>query len=322
MLAVVMCLVAPARAASPDVTATVTEKLLEGNYSRRGADLCLGCHDETSPFPINEIFRTAHGQPSHTGSPFAAAGNAALPAGLQCEACHGPVDEHGKQILADGEVRQDMLNFGVRSEAAPGLQNGMCLNCHQNYGRLHWQGSAHQQAGLACADCHRVHSATDGIRHVGTQVPACTNCHKDVAADLLKRSAHPIRDSQLTCTDCHSPHGDVGDHLTKHPTVNDTCYTCHADKRGPHTFEHPPAAEDCTICHSPHGSNQPALLSRRAPQLCQGCHSAAGHRNLPQLASDLAAGANASQYLVARGCLNCHTEVHGSNHPSGNLLRR
>ena len=304
-----------------DSTELVTQKLLAGNYSRRGADTCLRCHDEMSPFPTTEIFRTVHGQPSHPGAPFAPPREAMLPAGLQCEACHGPLDEHGKQILADGEVRQEMLAYGGRGNVEASLQNSMCLNCHANYRRTHWEGSAHQSAGLACADCHQIHTAHDRVRSIGTQVDRCTTCHSDVAADILKRSSHPLRDSQLTCADCHAPHGDIGDHLTKHASVNDTCYTCHAEKRGPHVFEHPPASEDCTICHVPHGSNQPALLTRRPPQLCQGCHSSVGHRSMPQLASQLADG-NASPFLIARGCLNCHSEVHGSNHPSGDRLRR
>lgn len=312
----------PGVALATDATDVVTAKLQEGNYSRRGADICLRCHDDTFPFPTAEIFRTVHGQPSHLGAPFAPAKEATLPAGLQCEACHGPIDEHGKQILADGEVRQDMLAYGGRGNVETSLQNGMCLNCHETYGRTHWEGSAHQSAGLACADCHQIHTPVDGVRTIGTQVDRCTTCHTDVAADMLKRSSHPLRDSQLTCTDCHAPHGDIGDHLTRHASVNDTCYTCHTEKRGPHVFEHPPAAEDCTICHEPHGSNQPSLLTRRAPQLCQGCHSSVGHRSMPQLATQLPQGGSPSEFLVGKACLNCHAQVHGSNHPSGDRLRR
>jgi predicted CXXCH cytochrome family protein len=48
-------------------------------------------------------------------------------------------------------------------------------------------------------------------------------------------------------------------------TVNDTCYQCHAEKRGPFLWEHAPVREDCTNCHSPHGSTQPSLLKARTP---------------------------------------------------------
>ena len=130
-----------------------------------------------------------------------------------------------------------------------------------------------------------------------------------------------MRESQLVCQDCHDPHGGDGESLAIRSTANETCYACHAEKRGPFLWEHPPAAEDCGVCHAPHGSNQPALLVRRAPQLCQACHSSVGHRSFPALASQLPPGP-ASEFLLAGACLNCHTEVHGSNHPSGDRLRR
>ncbi|MYE11880.1 MAG: DmsE family decaheme c-type cytochrome [Gammaproteobacteria bacterium] len=296
-------------------------KMQEGEYSRRGADTCIACHDEAEPFPTLEVFRTVHGHPAVPGSPFETADEARFPAGLQCEACHGPIGEHGRPILAEGAAREAVLNFGARGNAEPELQNGMCLACHANYERAHWAGSPHEEAGLACADCHRIHAATDSVRAKATQSGVCTDCHRHVAADALKRSSHPMRDNQLICRDCHDPHGSVGEALAVGATTNETCFQCHAEMRGPFLWEHPPAAEDCSICHVPHGSNQPALLVRRAPQLCQGCHSSVGHRSFPQVAAQLPPGP-ASEFLIAQACLNCHTEVHGSNHPSGGYLRR
>ena len=244
-----------------------------------------------------------------------------LPAGLQCEACHGPAGDHARQILPAGVVREPMVNFGVRANAEPGLLNGLCLGCHADYERAHWAGSAHEAADLACADCHVIHSEDDPVRRRGGQSDACATCHRSVAADALKLSAHPMRDEVLLCRDCHDPHGGKGDALARHPTVNETCLGCHAELRGPFLWEHAPVVEDCGICHVPHGSNQPALLVRRAPQLCQGCHSSVGHRSLAQTTEGLADG-RGSEFLLANACLNCHFAVHGSNHPSGNLFRR
>lgn len=293
---------------------------MSGEFSRRGADGCLGCHDEEEPFPTLALFRTVHGHPQVPGSPFDRAGDAALPAGLQCEACHGPEAGHGRRLLADGRARPPILNFGARGNADPALENAMCLACHQTYGRAHWAGSAHELAGLACADCHRIHGA-DEVRAHETQSETCGTCHRNVIADALKLSSHPMREGQLVCRDCHDPHGGRGEALTVAATPGQTCLACHADKRGPFLWEHPPAVEDCGICHEPHGANQPALLVRRAPQLCQGCHSSVGHRSLPQLAASLPPGP-ASEFLLANACLNCHSAVHGSNHPSGDRLRR
>jgi DmsE family decaheme c-type cytochrome len=104
-------------------------------------------------------------------------------------------------------------------------------------------------------------------------------------------------------------------------TLNDTCYQCHAEKRGPYLWEHAPVSEDCGLCHAPHGSNHPGMLTRRAPLLCQSCHSQSGHPSVPQTADGLANGVP-SQFLLAQSCMNCHTQVHGSNHPSGSKLMR
>lgn len=295
-------------------------KLAAGEYSRRGADTCLGCHDEDEAFPTLDVFMTVHGHPAVSGSPFEMSG-ADPPVGLQCEACHGPAGEHDRRILPDGAVREPMVNFGDGANAEADLQNAFCLGCHDNYERAHWAGSAHEAAGLACADCHLVHSAVDAVRAPDGQSRTCTTCHRSVAADALKRSAHPMRDGGLLCRDCHDPHGGLADALARRATVNDTCLACHAELRGPFLWEHAPVVEDCGICHAPHGSNQPALLVRRAPQLCQGCHSSVGHRSFAQAPEDLAAG-RASAFLLANACLNCHFAVHGSNHPSGNLFRR
>ncbi|MDE0007142.1 MAG: DmsE family decaheme c-type cytochrome [Gammaproteobacteria bacterium] len=299
----------------------LVQKLANGDYSRRGADGCLGCHDEEEPFPTLELFATVHGHPAIAGSPFAVEVATPPPGGLQCESCHGPAGEHDRRMLPQDARREPMLNFGQRGNATPALQNALCLACHETYERAHWLGSAHEEADLACADCHRLHAETDPVRMPDTQGQMCGACHGSVLADALKRSSHPLRQGQLLCRDCHDPHGGVGEALALHDGVNEACLACHAEKRGPFLWEHPPAAENCLTCHVPHGSNQPALLTRRAPQLCQECHSSVGHRSLAQMADQLPPGA-ASEFLLANACLNCHSEVHGSNHPSGAWLRR
>jgi hypothetical protein len=55
--------------------------------------------------------------------------------------------------------------------------------------------------------------------------------------------------------------------------------------------------------------------------LCQRCHV---HSRHPATVYDNAAvGVSKSNRVVGRGCVNCHTMVHGSNHPtSGKMFLR
>ena len=80
-------------------------------------------------------------------------------------------------------------------------------------------------------------------------------------------------------------------------------------------------SEDCGLCHKPHGSANLGMLSQRAPFLCQQCHGREGHPSVPGLPASLPGGAPSAS-LLAGGCVNCHSQVHGSNHPSGRRLTR
>ncbi len=279
-------------------------------YTASGADTCLACHNVPE---VTGIFRTRHGAPTDPRSPF---GHGQL----QCEACHGPGGAHaGMQMIDDKLAR--VIEFEADSAASAETQNGMCLGCHEADVGFSAHGGAHDDNRVSCASCHQLHSTTDAVRGTSTQAEKCYTCHAFRRADSLKAYSHPLREGKMACTGCHSPHGATTEKLLVRQTINDTCYQCHAEKRGPFLWEHAPVAEDCTNCHDPHGSNQPAMLVRRAPLLCQGCHSQSGHPSFAQDAGGLAGGAP-SQYLLGQSCLNCHSQVHGSNHPSGSKLMR
>jgi DmsE family decaheme c-type cytochrome len=219
-----------------------------------------------------------------------------------------------------GDVSPDIVFNGEQASSTE-TQNGACMSCHRGDTHTWWAGSAHDDADLGCTACHTVHVAVNPVADPVAVNGLCYQCHTQVRSAAKMRSRHPIEEGRTACVDCHNPHGSSTEALLAEPTLNDNCYRCHAEKRGPFLFEHAPVTEDCGSCHQPHGSINDALLTVRTPFLCQQCHSAAFHPSLPTTGSGLPGGA-ANQNLLSKNCLNCHSQVHGSNHPSGGRMTR
>ncbi|ADN75568.1 decaheme c-type cytochrome, DmsE family [Ferrimonas balearica DSM 9799] len=278
----------------------LVEKFAEGKYSAKGADNCLMCHRRSET--VMALFDGVHGRTSNPASPMA-------PGQLQCEACHGPQGNHNRG------GKEPMITFGPDSRVSASAQNSVCLSCHSGDDRLAWHGSTHDIEEVACSSCHNVHAAQDPSRDKLQAQANCTDCHRQQFAQMQQRSSHPMRTGQITCVDCHNPHGSLNDAMLSQVSVNDNCYACHAEKRGPLLWEHAPVSDNCAACHNPHGSVNDAMLTQRPPQLCQSCH-ASPHSGSPQFQ-----GGN-SAFTAGQSCLNCHNQVHGSNHPSGKLLQR
>jgi len=122
----------------------------------------------------------------------------------------------------------------------------------------------------------------------------------------------------MKCTQCHDQHGGFGPKMVKADSFNELCYNCHADKRGPFMWEHPPVEENCLTCHTPHGSNHSKLLNSKPPLLCESCHDSTGHQGtiFTQFETFRGTAASGKNRLFARACLNCHSNIHGSMGPS------
>ena len=73
----------------------------------------------------------------------------------------------------------------------------------------------------------------------------------------------------MDCGSCHNPHGTVSDALIAANSINESCYSCHAEKRGPFLWEHAPVNENCLNCHVPHGSIRPNMLKLPGARLCR-----------------------------------------------------
>lgn len=287
---------------------------MAAEYAKKGAGTCLKCHDEQ---PVNLILHTPHAQRADANTPFAA---------HDCETCHGASPEHVKEPAHKGDKHvPPKIVFGRHSKNYPvspvADQNAVCLTCHQSGLRMGWHASQHEMADVPCASCHNPHTLKDPVLVRETQPEVCFTCHVEQRSQVHLRSHHPITDGKVVCMDCHNPHGGPGPFLLTKNTVNETCYQCHAEKRGPMLWEHPPVREDCMNCHTPHGSTQARLLKVRTPYLCNMCHSETFHPST--LRTGVGVPPNgADDRLMAKGCLNCHSQIHGSNHPSGSRFTR
>jgi predicted CXXCH cytochrome family protein len=265
-----------------------------------------------------------------------------------CETCHGDGTKHienrEKRVAAADIDNPSQLKTPEERKRA----NARCLDCHAgDRGHFGWQGGEHDRSDMSCMSCHNVHHAKFAFGALASQqralingAPAdaseiktpdkmlisfsveetCFGCHSDKRNVFFQRSTHLFRtelhNMKVGCTSCHNPHGGEGGRMLKDFTVNNVCYTCHAEKRGPFLWDHPPVRENCLNCHSPHGSNNPKLLTARAHMVCQQCHI----HMLPRHSTT--AGKPMDIWTMNRGCMNCHAQVHGSNHPGGRTLTR
>lgn len=279
---------------------------------------CVECHDEDD---LTDWSKTAHAVKKDKRTP-------------TCVSCHGPSPTHIDKPEGVSKRPKPDVVFSRNGGAQPAERSEICMSCHdKDAKRAFWGGSQHASADVACSSCHRIHTNEDRALTKAGQVNLCYNCHKEQRAQVLKPSRHPIPEGKMTCADCHNVHGSAGPKLVKRDSTNDTCYTCHAEKRGPFVFQHDPVVEDCSNCHNPHGSSIAALLTSRPPMLCQQCHTPhvagevgalAGQRGVftspgagqaPAVGA-LSSGKNVVNLWQGRSCMNCHTQVHGSNNPS------
>ncbi len=145
------------------------------------------------------------------------------------------------------------------------------------------RAASHEERGLACVNCHTIMKSVSRKNQLKTafEPDTCFQCHKDRRAQMFRSSHMPLREGKIVCSDCHNPHGSFTEALLKKDSINDVCYTCHAEKRGPFLFEHEPVRENCDNCHDPHGSINEYSLKLSRPRLCFECHNV-GHAAGPR----------------------------------------
>jgi DmsE family decaheme c-type cytochrome len=202
-----------------------------------------------------------------------------------CETCHGPGSEH---MRTRGQEPGLIRSF-KRMTAAE--QSETCLQCHENNacepGGM-WRTSAHANAGVSCANCHRGHynvppgtavtdlakasQPDDGIRQAGLP-----QVGEELPIDLASIRAGSQAMGAVSPQVCYQCHAD----MTRYEQIAHSHQICGA------------AGFNCTTCHDPHGN----IRTETRSTLCLNCHS----NNSPTMAWHSSTHAN---YGVA--CTDCH----------------
>jgi DmsE family decaheme c-type cytochrome len=260
---------------------------------------CRGCHEDK----LTQFDRTHH-------------------AGVEgaCLSCHKGAEAHAAgQMEGKGTPGPSFAKMPVKEA------NDACLSCHEAKHNPTWMGSAHQRRGIRCSDCHSAHSfrSEQNQLKAAHEPDTCYSCHQSIRSQSLRTSHHPVREGLMTCGSCHNPHDGSKPKMINAEYVNELCYQCHTEKRGPFLWEHAPVRENCLSCHNAHGSNHDKLLVSQQPWLCQRCHLNTRHpgtlyTNI-NTAGDLLTTSNRAN---EHACKNCHQAVHGGNAPSGPYLGR
>jgi len=270
-----------------------------------GEETCLTCHENEK----KGYHGTAH---SRTGNPRTPAANKG------CESCHGPGQAHVDSGGDKAAIRNPKT-------LTPKEASDVCLSCHNRSGHTDWSGGKHDSRNMSCLTCHSVHEAKPDTKQLKTSgvTETCVQCHATEVNKIHKSSHMPVGElngNKMECTTCHNPHGSQNVKMLKEGnSINEACASCHAEKRGPFLWDHQVTRESCTTCHDAHGSNNERMLVAKQPMLCQRCHVASRH---PATIYDQTQVNTRSNRVMGRSCTQCHSQIHGSNHPSGNFFLR
>jgi len=191
---------------------------------------CHGCH--VSQLSTNydlktDTYRTTWAEP-----------------GINCEACHGPAQEHVRicQVSPEGQVPQDLKIISTKSFAAEQI-NSMCGSCHakmnpvsvsfkpgdryfdhfdltalehpdfypdgrdlgENYTMTTWRMSPCVKSGkLDCMHCH-TSSARYRFRSDERPNAACLPCHQERVENATAHTHHKADSKGNLCIACHMP---------------------------------------------------------------------------------------------------------------------
>lgn len=173
-----------------------------------------------------------------------------------------------------------------------------CKTCHEdlynNWEKApHWKTTLDTQGGPSKHGCEACHGAA--ASHVADPSDTsklflfekasakdinerCLTCHAGGAEHMnAVNSIH--RQSDVSCTSCHSPHHPATREHLLVKAQPELCYTCHLTQKAQFNmpFHHRvnEGLVQCTDCHNPHGTVRPNQVRTSAQQdaVCFKCHA-------------------------------------------------
>lgn len=248
-------------------------------------ETCLACHENKD----QTLAATAHRLSSEIQHPSI---------DIACISCHSGgaahIDNPGPETIGN-------------PANMPGLAvDSVCTQCHDAHMSMDNVGmDPHIGANLSCVSCHKIHDGPASLL-LDEGAEFCGQCHTAVVSQFRQRSNHPLTDGNVTCISCHN-FTPKNEPVEGHG-ASANCFQCHPAMGGPFIYPHEaansfsPQGGGCTECHSPHGSPNERLLNQPDNMLCRQCHGIPpGHLSVHD--------GIGSRY----DCLECHSEVHGSN---------
>lgn len=225
--------------------------------------------------------------------------------------------------VPSASAKEEVTLLSLHQAGAKYVGTETCITCHEKQGEA-FDLSAHARVSIkgeetyaqGCEMCHgpgSVHVDAGGgkglLVNPKKNPETCFTCHTDKRAETNLPFHHPIKEGKMSCSDCHDSHGPEARPWTSTSMddINEACYKCHKDQRGPFVFEHEATREGCTTCHKVHGSINDKMLVVRDNNLCNRCHA---QENFPTVGKS-----NHGSRLAQGTCFSggCHTAVHGSN---------
>jgi tetratricopeptide (TPR) repeat protein len=195
---------------------------------RRALDgACMFCHNA---YPVAAVTEKPGADPVFP---------AELPEGIDCERCHGPVDQHVERAERGADravVRSAILN---PSRLPAERQLEICMQCHlQPTSRLLPAFLRRPERDIFSYDPHEP---------LGSYMLFFNRALPDPSSFEVNHSAYRLRESacfrrsagRLVCTTCHNPHEPAN--ATK---ADEACATCHKELPATHTAE-----VNCVACH-------------------------------------------------------------------------